>query len=701
MIDSSKQFPELMQRVQSVVTGAFPIVGKDYVMTLSDVRWTDFGPEVTDNIPLHKEYKVKEKTLSAKLVGTITVKDLKGRAVDRQTGFILVTLPHITCRTSYIVEGNEIQTVNQLRLRPGPYTRYTSTNDTETFVNAAGGGYRVLFIRETGIFRLKSGTTLVDLYPVLHALGISDAMLSSAWSPEVLGANQAKTDRDSVGKLYQSMRRYAEPPKDAAELNTAVASFFTSKALDPAISKITLGQAFSSITPQLLVEASKKAIALAQGHVEPDDTESLAFKSIHSVEDFVPERLAKAIPNVVRDVTMKMTRGEPKITRLISPGTFSDPVIDWFKTSEFTRYSDQHNPIDIASTNQLTTTMGEGGIQSEHAIVDSLRLVHPSQMGFIDPSHTPEGCFGPASEVYTSVGWVRWESITADHYIACLVDGHVQYRRPERLISYHHTGRMIGYKSDRIEFFVTPNHRMRVRPQDPGAKYRMVSAESLLGKNRNVMAGGHGAVPGGVSSFTLPSVTASGVERQVRGNPPIGAHLNPPAPPIDIVDWCRFLGWYLSEGNPSGTYVTTITQLHTSKAECAHIEATLNRLPFKWCRSGDRRFCVSGKQINRYLKPLGRSRTKHVPPEVFSAPPEARLAFLEAAFMGDGRKRTMGHGERGHNPLSRWECYCTTRSTGSCSNWDCRHRSRSSLTLEIQSILAATASMSTRSTNAS
>lgn len=393
MIDSSKQFPDLMRRVQSVVTGAFPIESKEHVMTLDSVRWEDFGPSVENNIALQKEYKVKEKTLAAKLLGTITIKDKKGHTVDRQTGFILVTLPHITCRTSYIVEGNELQTVNQLRLRPGPYTRYTSTNDTETFINAAGGGYRVVFLRQTGIFRLKSGTTIVDLYPVLHALGVSDSDLGNAWGSEVLEANQSKTDKDSVRKLYQSMRRYAEMPTDAAVLNTEVTSFFASKVLDPAISRITLGKEFKSITPQLLVESSKKAIALAQEHVEPDDTESLAFKSIHAVEDFVPERLAKVVPNVVREISMRMDRGieGPKIARLISPSTFSNPVIDWFKTSEFTRYSDQHNPIDIASTNQLTTTMGEGGIQSEHAITDPLRLVHPSQMGFLDGTHSPEG----------------------------------------------------------------------------------------------------------------------------------------------------------------------------------------------------------------------------------------------------------------------------------------------------------------------
>jgi DNA-directed RNA polymerase subunit beta' len=275
-------------------------------------------------------------------------------------------------------------------LRPGPYTRFTADDNTETFINAAGGGYKVLFNRQTGVIRLKSGTTFVYIYPILKALGIPDAKMSDAWGTTIFEANKKYDKREHVEKLFRVMRRYAAVPEKPEDLNAAVDSFLRSKRLDPKISKITLKKEFDSITPEVLLAASAKAVALAKGTTEMDDTESLAFKSVHSVEDFVPERLERAVPGIRKSIEYKMDR-RPVVTSLISPDTFSGKVIDWFMTSEFTRYSDQQNPIDMASTSQLTTTMGEGGIRSMHAVTDQVRTVHPSQMGFLDPLHTPEG----------------------------------------------------------------------------------------------------------------------------------------------------------------------------------------------------------------------------------------------------------------------------------------------------------------------
>ena len=390
MIDASKQFPEMVKRCEEAVVKAFPIASTNHVLSASNFRWEDLGDDVTNNIALHKEYKTKDKTLTAKLIADLEIREKGGRSIDKMKHFVLLTLPHVTCRSSYIVNGHEVQTVNQLRLRPGPYTRYTASNDTETFINAAGGGYKIVFERETGRLRLKSGTSHVDIYPILAGLGITDKAMLDAWGGEVFEANKKYDDPKALEKLYHTMRKFSEPVTDSTQLKTAVDMFFRSKAIDPRISKITLGKEYKAIEPGLLFDSASKAVALANGFAKSDDTESLAFKSIHSVEDFVPEKIVKAVPFITREIAYKMDR-DPKITSLISPATFSGTVLSWFETSEFTRYSEQNNPVDMAGTVNLTTTMGEGGIQSTHAVKDEVRLVHPSHMGFLDPCHSPEG----------------------------------------------------------------------------------------------------------------------------------------------------------------------------------------------------------------------------------------------------------------------------------------------------------------------
>ena len=395
MIHGVNQFAEMMRRVEVLVKGAFPILSDKHVLDASNFRWTDYGNEVRDDIRGQKEAKLKSKTFAARFIADLSIREKDGKVLDRKPNFVLVILPHITARDSYIVEGNEVQTVNQLRLRPGPYSRFTVDNNTETFINAAGGGYRIIFNRETSVLRLRSGQTYVYLYPVLKLLGMTDGALLEAWGPEILASNKKYDKPDSAVRLYRSMRSYAATIKDpstmpASELGSSIEEFFNSKALDPAISGLTLREKFDKITTPLLVKASEKAIALARGDAEEDDTESMAFKSVFSVEDFIEERLKKAVPGIQRYVARSMDR-TPSITMLMSPMTFSGPVIDWFSTSEFTRYSDQQNPIDMASTAQLTTMMGEGGIQSTFAVSDRVRDVHPSQIGFIDPVHSPEG----------------------------------------------------------------------------------------------------------------------------------------------------------------------------------------------------------------------------------------------------------------------------------------------------------------------
>ena len=112
MISADKQFPEMMRRVERIVSGTFPVESKKHVMEVSNLRWSNHGPDVRDNISLHKDYKLKDKTLSANLIGDVTIREGR-KVVDRQSGMILVTLPHITNRASYIVNGHEVQTVNQ------------------------------------------------------------------------------------------------------------------------------------------------------------------------------------------------------------------------------------------------------------------------------------------------------------------------------------------------------------------------------------------------------------------------------------------------------------------------------------------------------------------------------------------------------------------------------------------------------------
>lgn len=391
MIVSQERFAALLNNLKNRIAKIFPISGEKNSISVSNLHWTNTGAEVYGDPELHKKYKTTGRTLASRLLGDVSVVDTTtGKLLDRQTNHPILSVPHLTSKQSFIVGGKEVQIVNQIRLKPGTYTRYTADNNVETFINTAGGGYRIQFDRVRQIFRIRVGqSTYVYLYPILKALGVNDVDLRKIWGDEILQENR-KYDRPAeLAKLYKKMRPYAEEVKDPEALAEAITSFFASKPLDPNITKLTLGTKYSRIEPKVLVASSEKALRLARGEVKADDTENLAYKSLHSVDDFVFEKLEQNIPMAERAIKYQIDR-RPSVVDVLPPSLFTKPVQRFFTTSEFSRYSDQNNPIDMVGVQSLVTSMGEGGISSIHAVSDRLRAMHPSHLGIFDPVQTPE-----------------------------------------------------------------------------------------------------------------------------------------------------------------------------------------------------------------------------------------------------------------------------------------------------------------------
>jgi len=393
MLDVESQFPRLLDRVEALVKGVFPIKSRQHLITASNWRWDNLGNSVRDDLVRHRQAKLREESITAKLLADVRISEItSGKVVDQVSGYILLRVPHITARSSYIVNGKELQTINQLRLRPGLYTRLTADNNVETFVNtSASGTYRVILDRETGKFIFRVGTSAHFPLPViLRVLGVSDSEMHNAWGADIYKSSVEKVEQGhQVMKLIAKLRPNLKvsTPEEASKL---IATFFESKPFDPKVNSITLGTPFAAISGPALLASSKKCLEVSRGKSPTDDTESLAFKSLHSVEDFVPERLERVLPSAVFEIKQKVDR-TPKVSTAIPADIFTKSVQSFFTTSEFARHVDQSNPVDMIGANFLTTTMGEGGIGSEHAVTDAVRLVHPSHAGVLDGIQTPEG----------------------------------------------------------------------------------------------------------------------------------------------------------------------------------------------------------------------------------------------------------------------------------------------------------------------
>ena len=395
MLDSQQTLARhetLLRDIKAKISAEFPIVndgGKS--LEAKNFRWDKFGADMMLDLAAQKDAKLKEKSVTSTLKADLTLYDAEGTVLDQKSGYTVMMMPHVTARNSYIIEGNELQVVQQLRLRPGLYTENKGEREVETYLNTtAAGQYKVLLDRKTGIIRFKIGSDKkVPIYTLMHCLGANDMEIRGLLGDLYEDNKKAHKGEADITKLLTSLSGYLKPGTEEENKNT-IKEFLASKPLDPEVNKLTTGKPLDKIDLQAVKEATRKCIEVSRGEGEEDDMESLAFKSLHAVDDFVKDRLDKGIPTIRRYVAYQM-RTKGNVAAVMPSTAFGKLVTDFMTTSEFIRYSDQNNPIDINAINTVATVMGEGGISNPKAVKNSVREIHPSHFGVIDSLHTQEG----------------------------------------------------------------------------------------------------------------------------------------------------------------------------------------------------------------------------------------------------------------------------------------------------------------------
>ena len=268
-------------------------------------------------------------------------------------------------------------------------------------------------------------------------------------------------------------------------------------------------------------------------------------------------------------------------------------------------------------------------------------------------------CFDVETEVLTKGGWRAFAALDGSELLATvnLADRHIEYQRPQALISRQHDGEMVSLKGRRIDILVTPEHRMVTLKKVFDRKSRRWSFDVppaiTLAKDLTV----HHSLMASADWRGNPSPSVEiPASRKAQFSQPVIE----PERIIDTGDWADFLGWYVSEGCCAAPRSRTqnglrrrvqLDQNEGPKAE--KIRATLSRLPwhFKEIQGhGDvavRWICTS-KQLFDAVQECGVGvASKQVPAWVKEARPAVIRRFLASAILGDGWVQTKP-GQREH-----------------------------------------------------
>jgi DNA-directed RNA polymerase beta subunit len=379
------------EKVTSALHGLFPLDLKGRTLELKDVKVhaQDFSTED------QKKALLTGESLTEPVKGTLVLKDASGKVVDEAKNFTLLKLPYFTERHTLITDGNEYQVANMLRRKPGVYTQRSQNGELSTLFNLSKGkNFYITMVPETGAFHLEYDATKVPLYPVLRAMGVPNTDIAKHLGTGVAKANQelhGHQEQTAISKLYQKLIHPSVQKASATheEKLQAVVEKFGQTAMSGDVTQQTLGAQHDKVTPKALLDASKKLLHVHEGKQDVDDSDSLAFKTFHSVDDFLAERL-KLFGRAWSQKTRLRFTGKDKIREALAPQPFTDTVKRFVTTSTLAAVPMGINPIELIDHAVKVTSLGEGGISSDRAIPYESRLVHNTHYGVLDPIRTPE-----------------------------------------------------------------------------------------------------------------------------------------------------------------------------------------------------------------------------------------------------------------------------------------------------------------------
>lgn len=206
-LDDYKQIrTALFDNVKNAVKQRFPLYNDRVTLAIEDVDYDD--PDEID-IPKQKQCILEGKSCDRRLRGRWVLRDAATDKVLSQTKrMTLMRVPYMTDRGTFIRNGHEYAFTNIMRLEPGVYTKKRDDEVSAQFniQKGTGAGFNMFLTPETGIFKIKRGTTSCPAYTVFKDLGVTDDQMQQAWGKELFEKNKrAGTDdkaRQAANKIY-------------------------------------------------------------------------------------------------------------------------------------------------------------------------------------------------------------------------------------------------------------------------------------------------------------------------------------------------------------------------------------------------------------------------------------------------------------------------------------------------------------------
>jgi len=392
LMDSLTRRENIRRKTLEGLSESFPLQTKNFSVTINNPRVEEMEYSSREQ----KNALLSGTTLSERVRGDLVVKDNQGKVVNEAKNFTLMRLPYFTPRHTFIVDGTEYSVSNQIRTKPGVYTRRRGNEELEASFNLSkGSNFRVLMDPAKGhlFAQPTSNASRIPLYPVLRALGVPHQDIAKNWGSTVAETNRSafKDSERHVDKFYKSFihpsQQVHKTPEDRVK---AVHDYLNKTQMSPEVTQRTLGTAYDKASPLAMLAASSKLLDVHRQAEDTDDRDSLEFKTFHSVDDFIKERLHLDARGIKAKLGLKLDAHKGNVRKALPPAPFTRSVHSFLAKSALSAVPMQINPMELMDSAVRVTALGEGAISSDRAIPLEARNVHSTHFAIMDPVRSPE-----------------------------------------------------------------------------------------------------------------------------------------------------------------------------------------------------------------------------------------------------------------------------------------------------------------------
>lgn len=328
-----------------------------------------------------------------------------------------------------------------------------------------------------------------------------------------------------------------------------------------------------------------------------------------------------------------------------------------------TAYSDTNPPATAGSTfieNQAATLedlpkgTGAGDAKEDGQALAWMAFlaggIFPHYGGLGDAYRLATACYSDDTELLAECGWIKWQEWQKGQKIATYNHDlkRIEYIEPVKLHVYDYSGVMVSIQGRGVDALVTPNHRMLILNENNTSKqwakkyFEVRQADKLPSRF---------ALPT-YAELSIPDTEIYTIPGQSWITPKIHSNHSIDSRTVNMDDWLRFVGLWISEGSISisheSIYGIEIGQSNVYPEYQERIRSILSKLPFGFQESSSgeiQRWRCYDRALYIWLEQnCGKGAVnKHIPQFAYSLNARQSKILLDALWDGDGHWESQEH----------------------------------------------------------